>query len=62
MDGPSNHVIVTDIRMPFLSMVIFMIKWVIAAIPAMMILAVLGTIFTALIGGFFGLMGVDGRL
>jgi len=34
-----DKVIITDIRMPFLSMVIFMVKWALAAIPAFIILA-----------------------
>ena len=53
-NGVSGEVIVTDIRMPFLSMVIFMIKWAIAAIPAFIILFVISLIFTALFGGIFG--------
>ena len=36
-----RKVIVTDIQMPFGSMVVFMVKWVIASIPALIILAVL---------------------
>jgi len=35
-------VVVTDIRMPFGSMVIFMVKWAIASIPALLILSLLG--------------------
>jgi hypothetical protein len=42
-----KRVVVTDISMPFLSMMIFMIKWVIASIPAFIILSILG----ALMGG-----------
>ena len=45
-----KHVVVTDIRMPFLSMMVFMIKWVIASIPAFMILSILGAIVTAILG------------
>src|SRR5712691_4472408 len=37
-----RHVIVTDVHMPFGSMVTFMVKWAIASIPAMMILAIIG--------------------
>lgn len=48
--GSENKVIVTDIQMPFLSMVIFMVKWAIAAIPALFILAAMGSLFTTLIG------------
>lgn len=36
-----TSVVVTDIRMPFMSMVVFMVKWSIAAIPAMIILMVI---------------------
>lgn len=38
MQGEGNFVIVTDIRMPFWSIVIFMVKAAIASIPAMIIL------------------------
>jgi hypothetical protein len=34
----SNPVTVTDVQMPFMSMVTFMVKWAIASIPAVMIL------------------------
>ncbi len=46
------NVVVTDIQMPFMSMVVFMVKWVIAAIPAMIILTILGGIVAAVFGGF----------
>ena len=39
----NNEVIITDIRMSFLSMVVFMVKWAIATIPAAIILAVIVT-------------------
>ncbi len=45
-----KRVVVTDIRMPFLSMMIFMIKWVIASIPAFIILSFLGGIVAAVLG------------
>jgi hypothetical protein len=37
--------------MPFLSMVVFMVKRTIAAIPALVILAILGSLFFGLIAG-----------
>ena len=40
---------VSNIDMPFVSMVVFMVKWAIASIPAILILMVLFAIF----GGFF---------
>jgi hypothetical protein len=38
-----NEVVVTDIRMSFPSMVVFMVKWAIATIPAIIILTVVGS-------------------
>lgn len=35
---------ITDIHMPFMSMVEFMVKWTIALIPAVLVLALLATI------------------
>jgi hypothetical protein len=44
---------ITDIKMPFMSMVVFMIKWTIASIPAMIILFVLFMIFGGVMSGIF---------
>jgi hypothetical protein len=54
---------VTDIHMPFGSMVGFMVKWVIASIPAIIILFLLALIASALFGVvllpfFKGLVGI----
>ncbi|MFH0945368.1 MAG: hypothetical protein V2A76_09245 [Planctomycetota bacterium] len=38
----ANHVVVMDVRMPFESMVKFMVKWAIASIPAYVILVAIG--------------------
>ena len=38
---PAERVVVTDVDMPFGSMVVFMIKWALAAVPAVIILAVI---------------------
>lgn len=37
--GPIQEVVVTDIRMGFMSMVTFMVKWAFAAVPALVIIA-----------------------
>src|SRR3989442_1464329 len=37
-----SHVIITDVHMPFGAMVTVMMKWAIASLPAMMILAIIG--------------------
>ncbi|MDQ6981213.1 MAG: hypothetical protein Q9M46_07020 [Ghiorsea sp.] len=44
-----NEVVVTDIQMSFGSMVVFMIKWAIAAIPALIILSVIAAIATGIL-------------
>ena len=55
MDSRDNdRVTIVDIRMPFWSMVIFMVKAAIASIPAFIILSVIGSLVFALLGGMFG--------
>ena len=45
----TNEIIITDVKMPFLSMVFFMIKWGIATIPALLILCILWGITAGLL-------------
>lgn len=51
-------VVVTDVRMPFGSMVVFLIKWALASIPALLIMwfifAILMVLFMTLFGSFTG--------
>lgn len=49
----SQEVVVKDIQMSFGSMVVFMIKWSIAAIPAMLILGLIGGFIGLIFGGMF---------
>ena len=49
-----NQVTIVDVKMPFLSMVIFMVKAAIAAIPAFIILAIIGAIIMGVTGGIMG--------
>ena len=51
MDLEISKVEITDINMPFFSMVLFMVKWAIASIPAIIILWMLFVMFGGLIGG-----------
>ena len=46
-----SEIVVTDIQMPFGSMVVFMIKWSIAAIPAAIILLILGAMLSGVLAG-----------
>lgn len=56
--GNHTEVVVTNIRMPFWSMVVFMIKWAVAAIPAFAILVILGGIASILLHGFGMMWGM----
>jgi hypothetical protein len=44
-DNQARQVDIVDIRMPFWSMVMFLVKVSIAAIPAFIILSIIGTLF-----------------
>ncbi len=46
-----NQVSIVDIKMPFWSMVVFMVKAALASIPALIILAIVYAIFVAIFGG-----------
>jgi hypothetical protein len=49
-----KEVVVTDIQMSFGSMVVFMVKWAVATIPAAIILFALAAFLMTLFGGFSG--------
>ena len=51
MESKIDKVTVIDIKMPFFSMMIFMIKWAIAAIPAFIIIGIIAS-------ALFGIFGV----
>jgi CheY-like chemotaxis protein len=53
----SNEVIVTDIQMPFMSMVVFMVKWALASIPAFIILLIIAMIVIGVLGEIQTLFG-----
>jgi hypothetical protein len=54
MSDGKKEVVVTDIEMPFASMVVFMVKWAIASIPAMILLGAVASLFWLLVYGLFG--------
>jgi hypothetical protein len=47
----AKKVIVVDLQMPFFSIVVLMVKWALASIPAIIILAVIFSITSGLVGG-----------
>jgi len=52
--APIARVAVVDIDMPFSQMIVFMIKWGLAAVPALMILAALAFMAGLFLGAFSG--------
>lgn len=56
MDAPhrDQRVVVTDVQIPFTSMVVLLVKWALAAIPALIILGVIGFSATMIMAGIFG--------
>lgn len=50
-----EKVVITDIKMPFWSMVIFMIKWSLASIAAVIALALTFSVFGMILGTLFSL-------
>lgn len=51
--GNAQPVVIVDIKMKFLSMVMFMVKWAFATIPAVIIIAVITWLLFILIGVLF---------
>jgi hypothetical protein len=45
-----REVVVTDIKIPFWSIVVLMVKWAIAAIPAVIILMILTALVSVALG------------
>ncbi len=56
--APAARVAVVDFDMPFASMVSFMIRWALAAIPALLILFVIGFFLFVFLAG----IGMSPRL
>jgi len=48
---------IVDVRMPFWSMVVFMIKWAIASIPAFFVLALIFSFLSFFVAGFMHGLG-----
>ena len=64
MADDRNQVVVTDIRIPFFSLMMLTIKWVLASIPAFIILWFISMIammlFWGLVGSLEGVGGMGG--
>jgi len=54
MSADCGKVVVTDIKIPFGSLVVLMVKWAVATIPALIILSVIGSITFGVINALMG--------
>jgi len=61
MTNGSNIVTIRDIDVPFWRIVLILVKWSIAAIPAMIILTVLDSLLGALMAEVLGVFGLRPR-
>jgi len=58
-----QEIVVTDVKIPFLSMVVLLVKWALAAIPAMIILIIIGMVLSMVVGAMFGgMFGWHGKM
>lgn len=62
MTDNTREIVVTDIRIPFISMVVLLVKWTLAAIPAMIILVSIAVAISLVLGALFGGTGWHGRM
>lgn len=56
-ENGKQEVTVVDIKMPFMLMVVFMVKFAFASIPAFIIISLIFTALMTLFGGMFHGMG-----
>ena len=54
MADAQHEVVVTDVKIPFWSLVMLMVKLAIAAIPAFVILMIIGAVASMLMAAIFG--------
>jgi hypothetical protein len=52
-NNETNQITIVDVKMPFLSMMVFMVKAAIASIPAFIIFATIGAIVIAILWNFW---------
>jgi len=57
MNDSKQEIVITDIQIPFWSMVVLMVKLAIASIPALFILSLFGMMATGFFSMFMGGMG-----
>jgi hypothetical protein len=58
MNEPAQRVTITDVQMPFLSMVVFIFKWTLASIPAVLLIMAIAFLIATMFGGLGALIGM----
>lgn len=53
VNGSPARVAIVDVQMPFGSMVMFIFKWTIASIPALIVLGLLALALSGIVAGVF---------
>jgi hypothetical protein len=54
MPDPIQHIVVTDLRIPFIRLVMFFVKVALAAIPAAIIVGIVLMLLSAIVAALFG--------
>jgi uncharacterized membrane protein YdjX (TVP38/TMEM64 family) len=54
MANNAQEIVVTDVKIPFVSMVVLLVKWALAAIPAIIILISISVAISMIFGALFG--------
>lgn len=54
MDALAQRIVIVDLRIPFIRLVLFFVKVALAAIPAAIILGLIGMVLSALIAALAG--------
>ena len=54
MNGPPTRIIVTDLRIPFIRLVLFFIKAIFALIPALLIVGIVLMVASAVVAAMLG--------
>ena len=57
-DKQEQNITIKDFNMPFSSMVIFMVKWAIASIPAIIIIWILFMILISIFGSSLSILSI----
>lgn len=61
MNGPDKHITIVDLRIPFSRLVFFIVKAVLAMIPAALILSMIVALFLVILHTLWRMLGIGGN-